>query len=74
MWGVGLIFGEMWKRKPLLPGANELEQIELIFNLVGIPTERSWPEYRNLHYFKAVESVAKRLPSLSDKFPSARYN
>jgi serine/threonine protein kinase len=29
MWGVGCIFGEMWKRRAILRGSEELEQLTL---------------------------------------------
>jgi len=31
MWSVGCIFAELLKRKPLVPGANERDQLEKIF-------------------------------------------
>lgn len=35
MWAIGCIFGELLKHRPLLPGKTELQQIELIFALLG---------------------------------------
>jgi len=35
MWAIGCIFGELLKHRPLLPGKNELNQLELIFKLLG---------------------------------------
>lgn len=39
MWSVGCIFGEILQRKPLLPGSDSSHQLELIFNLIGTPSE-----------------------------------
>lgn len=39
MWSVGCIFGELLYRKPILPGNDANHQLELIFNLIGTPTE-----------------------------------
>jgi serine/threonine protein kinase len=39
VWSVGVIFGELLLRKPLLPGNDSNHQCELIFNLIGTPTE-----------------------------------
>jgi serine/threonine protein kinase len=39
MWSVGVILGELFLRKPLLPGNDAHHQLELIFNLIGTPTD-----------------------------------
>ena len=37
MWGVGCVFGEMFKHKPILTGDTDLNQAKLIFELLGYP-------------------------------------
>ena len=37
VWSVGCIFGELLLRKPLLPGTDSNQQLEIIFNLIGTP-------------------------------------
>lgn len=37
MWSVGCIFAEMLQRKPLLPGTDTKNQIELICEYLGTP-------------------------------------
>jgi len=34
-----------------LPGRNEFEQLDLVFKLLGTPTEQSWPGVAKLGYF-----------------------
>ncbi|PFH61942.1 hypothetical protein XA68_15704 [Ophiocordyceps unilateralis] len=43
VWSVGTVFAELVMRAPYLPGANELDQIKLICEAVGTPTEDNWP-------------------------------
>ncbi|KAL3913019.1 MAG: hypothetical protein SGPRY_008132 [Prymnesium sp.] len=43
MWSAGCILAELLVRKPILPGTNEFNQLELIFSLLGTPTEATWP-------------------------------
>jgi serine/threonine protein kinase len=38
VWSVGCIFGELLLRKPLLPGTDANQQLEIIFNLIGTPS------------------------------------
>jgi len=48
MWSVGCIFGELLQKEAILKGQGELDQIDLIFKLLGVPTDDSWPGYKNL--------------------------
>jgi len=38
VWSVGCIFAEMILRKPIFPGGNHLEQLKIIFEVLGTPT------------------------------------
>lgn len=48
MWGAGCVFGEMFKRKPILAGQSDLHQAQIIFDLVGSPNEASMPGWDKL--------------------------
>jgi cell division cycle 2-like len=48
MWSLGCVFGELLKKSPLLEGKNELDQISKIFELCGVPSEKTWPGFRRL--------------------------
>ncbi|XP_061059982.1 cyclin-dependent kinase 15 isoform X2 [Eubalaena glacialis] len=44
IWGAGCIFIEMFQGQPLFPGvSNILEQLEKIWEVLGVPTEDNWP-------------------------------
>ena len=64
MWSVGCIFAELVMGKPILPGKNEMEQVDLIFRLCGTPTEEVWPGCTKLpwfHMFKPEKPHRRRL-------------
>jgi serine/threonine protein kinase len=48
MWSAGCIFAEMVTGKPLFPGANEADELRLIFKSLGTPNETTWPSVANL--------------------------
>ncbi|OQV24752.1 Cyclin-dependent kinase 10 [Hypsibius exemplaris] len=48
MWSLGCVFGELLLHKPLLPGKSEIDQLTLIIDLLGSPTEAIWPGYNLL--------------------------
>jgi cyclin-dependent kinase 12/13 len=46
MWSVGCIIAEMFRRGGLLKGSSEAHQLDLIFRMMGHPTQEDWP---NIH-------------------------
>ena len=49
IWSVGLILGELLLHAPVLPGADEIEQVQLIIGFLGSsPSEDNWPQFRNM--------------------------
>lgn len=55
IWSLGCVFGELLRKQPLFAGKNELDQITKIFELCGLPTDRSWPSFRRLPNAKALK-------------------
>jgi len=50
LWSVGCIFAELLLRRPFFPGGNHIEQLRLIFVILGTPQNLDWvktPEARN---------------------------
>lgn len=41
IWGIGCVFGELYERKPILPGKSDLDQAYDIFKLVGEANEKT---------------------------------
>lgn len=42
------VLGEMFMRRPILPGNSDLEQLEKIWSICGSPNQQNWPGYDNL--------------------------
>jgi len=42
------VLGEMFTRKPILPGTSDLDQVEKIFFLCGAPNQHNWPYFDRL--------------------------
>ncbi|GIL76650.1 hypothetical protein Vretimale_8840 [Volvox reticuliferus] len=56
MWSVGCIFAELLTGKPLFPGKDDMDQMDRIFQIMGAPTEQTWPGITalNLKLYKNV--------------------
>jgi len=50
VWSVGCIFAELLLRKPLFPGGNHIEQLKIIFAILGTP------EHDSLDWIKTPEA------------------
>lgn len=48
LWSAGCIVAELITSQPLLPGANEREEMDLIVALIGLPSETTWPGFKRL--------------------------
>ncbi|KAL3999941.1 hypothetical protein ACER0C_007712 [Sarotherodon galilaeus] len=78
MWGAGCIFIEMLQGAPAFPGvSDEFEQLQKIWEVLGLPSEDSWPgvsllpNYRPERFLysepKQLRTVWKRLEQLPYK-------
>ena len=47
IWSAGCILAELLLGKALLPGISEMDQLSLIFKMMGTPTEETWEGYNN---------------------------
>lgn len=43
VWSTGCIFAEMFRRKPLFCGDSEVDQLNKIFDVIGLPSDEEWP-------------------------------
>lgn len=68
IWSVGCIFAEMFLTRPLLPGENDFQELQLIANLFGPVV---WPGCDKLRGFCEVRPQGTP-PSLTQLFPALR--
>ncbi|KAG8132073.1 hypothetical protein E2320_009953 [Naja naja] len=69
MWGVGCIHYEMVTGRPMFPGSTVKEELNLIFRMLGTPTEESWPGITSNEEFKAYQFTQYRAQPLINHAP-----
>jgi len=72
VWGAGCVLAEMFRRKPLFAGRHTQEQVEMIVDAVGAPSEealRSMPNERCRRFIEALP--ASRGEALEGLVPGA---
>lgn len=57
IWSVGMVFAELIKRGPFLPGNTDLEQINYICAYIGTPTEKNWPDVSKLEGYVPYDKI-----------------
>jgi serine/threonine-protein kinase BUR1 len=67
LWGVGCVFGEMLIGKPILAGESDARQLEIIFELVGSPTDENMPGWRSLPGAQGLQ-LPFRAPTIAQRF------
>lgn len=43
IWACGAVIAELFTLTPLFPGANDIDQIFKVFQIMGTPTKQDWP-------------------------------
>lgn len=72
MWSVGCILAELLKRKPFLPGTETKNQLELIIDAFGSPSEDEIEAVSEDKFRKFLRNLPKKAPkSLKTLFPEA---
>lgn len=69
MWAAGCILGELLGHKPLLPGRSEIQQLELIVDLLGTPSDAIWPGFSSLPALQNYTLKQQPYNNLKQKFP-----
>ncbi|KAK7018986.1 kinase-like domain-containing protein [Favolaschia claudopus] len=68
MWGIGCVLGEMFMRRPILPGTSDLDQLEKIWILCGSPNQHSWPNFDSLPGCDGVKRFNNHLRKLRTNY------
>ncbi|KAK9446699.1 kinase-like domain-containing protein [Limtongia smithiae] len=60
VWGAGCLMVEMYTRRAIFQGQDELQQLEAIYELMGTPTKENWPEVEKLPWYELVKPAKER--------------
>ncbi|KAM9784704.1 cyclin-dependent kinase 4 [Syngnathus typhle] len=50
VWSAGCVFAELFLLKPLFDGISEAQQLRMIFEFIGLPSQDEWPESSPVSY------------------------
>lgn len=55
VWSVGCIFLELFVKKPIFQGNDEIHQIEVIFRVLGTASEEQWPTLSSMPWYEMLK-------------------
>jgi cyclin-dependent kinase 7 len=58
MWSIGVLMAELCKRNWFLFSDTDMQQVSVICDMFGTPTEETWPGVSSLPYYNAPEKQA----------------
>jgi serine/threonine-protein kinase BUR1 len=71
------VLGEMFIRRPILPGTTDLDQLEKIWQLCGTPNQHSWPNFDKLPGCDGVKrfnsNYNRKVKSLYERFVKSSF-
>lgn len=67
IWSAGCIFAELFLLRPLFKGYTEVQQLQKIFQVIGLPRKEDWPQDSPISYSESwgpKGSCTELLPNL----------
>ncbi|TFK23277.1 Pkinase-domain-containing protein [Coprinopsis marcescibilis] len=55
MWSAGCIMLELFTKKPIFQGNDEIHQLHVIFKILGTPTSERWKALPNLPWYELIK-------------------
>lgn len=71
LWSAGCILAEMFVKRPIMPGRNEIEQLHRIFKLCGSPSEEYWKTVKPPATFRPPQQYKANLDEAFPRFPKS---
>nr|XP_045605913.1 cyclin-dependent kinase 20-like isoform X3 [Procambarus clarkii] len=71
LWAVGCIFGEMLNNSPVFPGESDIDQLCVVLQILGTPSEATWPGLSDLPDYKKITFPESKPIPLEQVLPDA---
>jgi len=74
MWSAGCIMLELFTKKPVFQGNDEIHQLDVVYRIFGTPTAERWPSVMNLPWYELIkpkENIPNHFRELFQKWMSS---
>ena len=69
MYSAATVIVELITGRPMFPGKNVLDQLSLVFDLLGTPTDTNWPDAKDLPDYGKLNFTNRSAKSWSEVIP-----
>lgn len=59
---------ELFVTKPVFQGNDEIHQLEVIYGIMGTPSESAWPGVKEMPWYELVKPKEALLPRFRESF------
>ncbi|XP_063585943.1 cyclin-dependent kinase 20-like [Penaeus indicus] len=71
LWAAGCIFAEMVNHSPIFPGESDIDQLCVVLQILGTPSESTWPGLSELPDYKKITFPESKAVPLEQVLPDA---
>lgn len=68
MWGIGCLLVELFTRQAIFQGQDEVQQLHVIFDIMGTPTFEKWPRVAELPWYELLKPKLFSQPQFPLKY------
>ncbi|KAK6352569.1 kinase subunit of RNA polymerase II carboxy-terminal domain kinase I [Orbilia blumenaviensis] len=70
VWSGGCVFMELFTRKAIFTGTNEITQLDFIWSILGTPNPSMWPDWKRTAWYSMLRPEQKYEPCFERRFGS----
>ncbi|KAF8425592.1 kinase-like domain-containing protein [Tirmania nivea] len=70
IWSAGCVFAELFTRAAVFPGSTEINQLDVIYDLLGTPTKEDWPMLKKMPWYELLKPPTRKEPRFDEKYNS----
>lgn len=70
VWSGGCVFMELFTRKAIFTGTNEITQLDYIWSILGTPSPSVWPDWKKTAWYSMLRPEQKYEPCFEKRFGS----
>lgn len=68
IWSAACVFIELFTRQPVFTGKTEIDQLDIIYNVMGTPTEKVWAGLKQTPWYGLLKTPGRRRPKFHTKY------
>ncbi|RPA86311.1 Pkinase-domain-containing protein, partial [Ascobolus immersus RN42] len=60
IWSAGCVFIEFFTRKAIFQGRTDIDQLDIIYDVLGTPSKEDWPDLTTMPWYNLLKTPVKK--------------